>query len=239
MSRLVTFKLFAIPVTVQASFLLIAVLLGWTSGLGSVVTFLSWVFVVFVSIVLHELGHALVARSYGATVAIELNGFGGLTRWAVPEGELSPGQRAAVAAAGSAVGLVLGGLVWVISAVVGPFTGTLGLVVRLGIYVNVFWGLLNWLPIRPLDGGHLFSALLAKVVPQSAARVARVVFTITAAGALALAIYYRLIFVGILSAWLLLGELGLGQRSEQPAGLPTLSYDEPVAEPEDPPERMG
>ena len=38
--------------------------------------------------------------------------FGGLTNWLVPDKELGPGQRALVAAAGSGVGVVFGGLVW-------------------------------------------------------------------------------------------------------------------------------
>jgi Zn-dependent protease len=213
---------------VRPSFLVIALLLGWTSGFGSAAGFVTWVVVVFVSIVIHELGHALVARSFGAVVEIELNGFGGLTRWAAREhGELSPGRRAAVAASGSAVGLLFGGLVWLLSETMGPFEGIAGLASRLLIYVNVFWGLLNWLPIRPLDGGHLLTSLLEKIVPQRAAQVARVVFVITTTAALVVAVRYQLIFVAILSGWLLLGELGLGSASRSaPATMPELNYDD-------------
>ena len=188
MCGLAPFKLFGIPLRVRPSFLVIALLLGWSSGFGSAAGFVTWVVVVFVSIVIHELGHALVARSFGAVVEIELNGFGGLTRWAARDhGELSPGRRAAVAAAGSAVGLLFGGLVWLLSATMGPFEGIAGLATRLLVYVNVFWGLLNWLPIRPLDGGHLLTSLLEKIVPQRAAQVARVIFVITTAAALVVA----------------------------------------------------
>jgi Zn-dependent protease len=230
MWELAPFRLFGIPLRVRPSFLVIALLLGWTSGFGSMAGFVTWVVVVFVSIVVHELGHALVARSFGAVVEIELNGFGGLTRWAArDQGELSPGRRAAVAAAGSAVGLLFGGLVWVLSQTLGPFAGIPGLATRLLIYVNVFWGLLNWLPIRPLDGGHLLTSLLEKVVPQRATQVARVIFIITTAAALVVAVQYQLIFVAILSGWLLLGELGLGTaRQSAPATMPELSYDDPA-----------
>ena len=64
----------------------------------------AWIAIVFVSILVHELGHALTARAYGAEVEIELNGVGGLTRWSIPSDRLGPGRRALVAAAGSAVG---------------------------------------------------------------------------------------------------------------------------------------
>jgi Zn-dependent protease len=225
-----SFDLFRIPVSIQPSFLLIAVVLGWTSGFGTIEGFVTWVLIVFISILIHELGHAVVARSFGAAVEIELNGFGGLTRWGVTQGELPPGRRAAVAAAGSATGLVFGGLIWLLYAFLGPFAGLGGQAGRLLIYVNVFWGLLNWLPIRPLDGGHLLMALLSKTVPRQAPRVARVVFTVTAALALLASIRFGLLFIGILSAWLLLGELGAGRREPATSGLPALSYDQPEEE---------
>lgn len=230
MCRLITFRLFRIPITVQPSFLLISLLLGWSAGFGSIEVLVAWVLIVVVSILIHELGHALTARSYGARVEIELNGLGGLTRWGLPAGDLPPGKRAMVAAAGSATGMVLGGLVWVVASMTGPFSGITDFVVRNLIYVNLFWGLLNWLPIRPLDGGHLLTALLAKVIPERAEPVARVIFTVTAALALVAAIRFRLIFVGVLAAWLLMAELGAGARTAPRTGLPTLGYDQPEPE---------
>ncbi|MET0697122.1 MAG: hypothetical protein ABWZ58_06810, partial [Acidimicrobiia bacterium] len=100
-----TFRLIGIPVTIRPSFLLIAALIGFTSR-RPLVYLVAWVAIVFVSILIHELGHAITARSYGAEVEIELNGIGGLTSWSVPGKELGPGQRALVAAAGSGVGVL-------------------------------------------------------------------------------------------------------------------------------------
>ncbi len=166
MGAMPSFRLFGIPVTIRPSFLLIAALIGLSGGsLGLVV---AWVVVVFVSILIHELGHALTARSYGAEVAIELNGIGGLTSWSVPGKELGPGRRALVAAAGSGVGVLFGGMVFLFDRFTGPYDGITGFVIYYLIRVNVLWGLLNWLPIRPLDGGHLFTSLLQKVVPSKA-----------------------------------------------------------------------
>jgi len=185
-----------------------------------------WVMIVFVSVLVHEFGHALTARWFGASVEVELNGLGGLTRWGVPEGELPPGRRALVSAAGSASGFVLGGLAWGIWHLFGPFgNDVVDRGITLLIYVNFFWGLLNWLPIRPLDGGHLMVSLLAKLAPNNADRVARVVFMITSGLAVVLAIRYDLIFIAILAGWMFISEFGYGQRQSAPATIPELSYD--------------
>ena len=224
---LVTFKLLGIPVEVRPSFLLIAAFLGFS--LGAVDLILAWVGVIFVSILVHELGHALTARHYGSEVAIELNGIGGLTSWTVPEEGVTPGRRALIAAAGSATGLLFGALVWVVAAPLGPFTGIAGFTLDNLVRVNVFWGLLNWLPIRPLDGGHLFTSLLERVAPKRGETIADVVFFVTAAVGVTLAIYYQLIFVAILTGWLLWGEVArlIGPNSSSTT-VPVLDFDTPA-----------
>lgn len=229
-----SFQLFRIPVTVQPTFLLVAAAVALFSGSSNWRFAVIWISVIFISILIHELGHALVARRFGADVAIELNGLGGLTRWGVPEGDLTPGPRALVAAAGSAVGLAFGGLVWAVSTWLGPFDEPLvRLAFRLLIYVNVFWGLLNWLPIRPLDGGHLLMSLLSKVAPRSKETVARVIFMATSAVALYLAIQNDLIFIAILAGWMLISEFRSGQPPTSPVDIPDFDYDTPL----DPPRR--
>lgn len=221
-----SFRLFGIPVTIHPSFLLIAALLGFSSRFP-LVYLVAWVAIVFVSILIHELGHALTARSYGAEVEIELNAIGGLTSWAVPGKELGPGQRALVAAAGSGVGVIFGGLVWLFDRFTGPYDGVAGFVVSTLITVNVLWGLLNWLPIRPLDGGHLFTSLLQKVVPSKAEVIANVVFFITAAGALVVGLLTQRIFIALLAGWLLMGELTRGRQRRPPTSIPQMSFDPP------------
>ena len=222
------FSLFRIPITVRGSFLVIAALLGF-SGIREPAFIVSWVLIVFVSILIHEFGHAFTARWLGAEVAIELNGIGGLTRWSVPAADFGPGKRALVAFSGSAVGVVFGGIVWAVAAQFGPYSGLTAFVISRLIFVNVFWGLLNWLPIRPLDGGHLFEALLEKIAPNRVDSIARVVFTATAAAALIAAIRFQLIFVAVLSGWLLLSEFNIGKTPQPKAPIPPLTYDPPEA----------
>jgi Zn-dependent protease len=102
------------------------------------------------------------------------------------------------------------------------------------IYVNVFWGLLNWLPIRALDGGHLLESFLEKVIPEKAESVGRVVFIATAAAGVLIAIRLDLLFIAILAGWMLLSEFATGQRAPA-AGLPMLDYEAPASdEPSDP-----
>lgn len=227
------FRLFGMPVTVRTSFLIIAALIGF-AGVNNTEFTIAWIVIVFVSILIHELGHALTARSFGSDVAIELNGLGGLTRWNVPGGEITPGRRALIAAAGSATGLAFGGLVWALASAFGPYGSLTGFILNSTIYVNVFWGLLNWLPIRPLDGGHLLETLLEKVAPVRGEAIAKVIFVATAAGALAFAIWQRLVFIAVLAGWLLLSEFATSQETQRPpTGIPTLSYDEPEVTGED------
>ncbi len=230
-----SFRLFGIPVTIRPSFLVIAALIGLTSR-SPIIYLVAWVVIVFVSILIHELGHAITARSYGAEVEIELNGIGGLTSWSVPDKELSPGQRALVAAAGSGVGVLFGGLVWLFDRFTGPYFEVAGFVVRNLIVVNVLWGLLNWLPIRPLDGGHLFTSLLQKVIPARAEVTANIVFFITAVGALAWALWAQRIFLALIAGWLLMGELtrGRGGQTRPPAPIPQMTFDPPPVDAEAP-----
>ena len=234
MGEMPAFRLFGIPVTIHPSFLVIAALLGF-SGRLPVTYLVAWVVVVFISILIHELGHALTARSYGAEVEIELNAIGGLTSWAVPGEELSPGRRALVAAAGSGVGVIFGAMVWLFERFTGPYVEVAGFVVRNLIVVNVLWGLLNWLPIRPLDGGHLFSSLLQKVIPSRAESIGNVVFFLTAAGALVAGVMTRRIFLAVLAGWLLLGELTRGRKTRPTVPIPPMTFDRP----EEPAEREG
>ena len=110
----------------------------------------------------------------------------------------------------------------------GPFDPFPAYVINTLIWVNLFWGLLNWLPIRPLDGGHLLEALLQKTVPAKADVIARVVFTVTAAAALIWALQTRLLLIAVLAGWMLLAELGPRAQSQAPPPrIPEFSYDEP------------
>ena len=71
------FSLFGFPVRVHPMFWLVTLMLGYQSGDAAAV--LTWIVAVFLSILVHELGHALVMRAYGLRPWIVLHGMGGLT----------------------------------------------------------------------------------------------------------------------------------------------------------------
>ena len=107
--------LFGFGVDVNLSFLLmLGLMLFW----GGLVTGLVFVLVAFSAVLLHELGHALVARHLGVrVVGIELHFFGGAAKMmGQPK---SAGDEIAIAAAGPAVSFALGGLGIVAAAMTG------------------------------------------------------------------------------------------------------------------------
>jgi Zn-dependent protease len=112
----------------------------------------------FVSLLLHELGHAVQARRDGVEIdGITLWLFGGVARF---KGELpSAGAEFRMAIAGPLVTLVLGSA-FVALAVLAPLSETVdGVAAWLG-YINLFLLAFNLLPALPLDGGRVLRAAL-------------------------------------------------------------------------------
>lgn len=154
------FRVAGIPVRVHLFFLLTAFATGSTR-LNRPAALLAWMAVVFVSVLLHELGHALAYRRLGGRPSIELHGLGGTTS-ATGVGNLTPGQDAWVSFAGPGTGFLLGGLVLAATHLtpLGEATGLARTVVWDLLWVNIGWGIINLLPILPLDGGHILAALV-------------------------------------------------------------------------------
>lgn len=226
---MIRFGLAGVPVSVRPSFWLVALLLGL--GVPNRALLVAWVVIVFTSVLLHELGHALIARRYGADVSITLTTFGGYTRWSVSGEEMTPGRRALVAAAGSGVGIVIGLLALGVFYVTGPWSPMAEAVLRMFVWVNVGWGVLNWLPIRPLDGGHVLLAFLDIVAPKRGDRVATAVFVLTGLAALAAAVYFDLIFAALLAGFMTWSEVTRLFPPPQ-RGIPLeFSYDDLPEEP--------
>jgi Zn-dependent protease len=144
-------KIFGFPIEVGFSFLLLlgAVLL-WRGGIGGVFVALLG----FGSVLLHELGHALMARHLGVRIAgIELNFFGGAAK--MIDQPRSPGDEIAIAAAGPAVSFTLAGLAASLTA----FTGSS--LLEFLAWINLVIGLFNLIPAVPMDGGRILRACLS------------------------------------------------------------------------------
>jgi Zn-dependent protease len=143
--------LFGFPIRVNLSFILLLGLVlltvGGPQGLAIVLMAAG-------SVLLHELGHSLMARHLGIPVAsIELHFFGGAARMGMPR---SPGDEIAVAAAGPAVSFALAGLGHGLAAL----TGVQAL--ALFGWVNLLLAVFNLLPAFPSDGGRILRAWLAR-----------------------------------------------------------------------------
>ena len=171
----------------------------------------------FVSVLLHEMGHSLVALSQGVQVrSITLFLLGGV---ASVERECSTALGAlAVAAAGPAVSLVLAGLLLGGSHTayhLSPLLG--GMVTQLGT-LNLMLGLFNLLPGLPLDGGLIVKALVWQVTgsQRRGVEVANASGRLLSTLAVVLGAWLLLRGAGMGGAWLmLLGWFGLGAARNQ------------------------
>ncbi|MBW3599631.1 MAG: site-2 protease family protein [Planctomycetes bacterium] len=190
------FSLFGIPVRVHPFFWLTAVILGSGGiipGVQPMTQLLMWIAVVFVSILVHEMGHAFAMRYYGWAPRITLYAFGGLASYnrAYDSSHSSysrtgntPLGQVIISFAGPLAGFLLAGLVILVLFATGrsvPFS-LLGWQVEAGrgesllrsaffendtrsmwlfilvmhlLWVNIYWGLINLLPVYPLDGGQI------------------------------------------------------------------------------------
>ena len=197
------FRLFSVPVHIQPIFWVVAVVLGAPSGTSSreLAELAIWVVVLLVSILVHELGHAFAMRAYGNTPSIELWGLGGLTHWG-PGAVITPGRDIAVSLAGPFAGLLLGAGVFALSRISGPETGSLlEFTTRQALWINVAWGIVNLLPILPLDGGRVLESLASALAGRRGRRVAHGISLLLAASAAGIAFYTRQVWLGILGLW--------------------------------------
>ena len=171
----------------------------------------------FVSVLLHELGHSLVALSQGVKViSIKLFLLGGVA--SVDRECATPMGAALVAAAGPAVSLVLAGLFLALRVPAGQLAPGLGqMVLQLGL-LNLTLALFNLLPGLPLDGGLLLKALVWQISgsQRRGIQVANGCGRFLSFMALGLGTWMLLKGVGGPGLWLLvLGWFGLGAASRQ------------------------
>ena len=170
------FRIFGFPVRVRASFLVLSVILG--IGDGKPIGLAIWMVVVFVGILLHELGHALMGKAFGLSPAIELGGMGGLTYWAKGR-NVGAGKSLLISLAGPAVGITIGVAAKFIPAMPNPILHDL---VRDIVWVNLYWGVFNLFPILPLDGGNALRSLVQMTKLFDAELVVRIVSLVALAG---------------------------------------------------------
>jgi stage IV sporulation protein FB len=162
-------RMFGTPVRVHPLFWLIALILGYDStiqlGVGFVV---AWVACVFVSVLLHEFGHVWMGRLFGSHGYIVLYSFGGLAigsnqsprRW----------QRILVLLAGPGIQLVLWAILHfsaprLLLSISDASQRSVAIVLFMLLEINLFWPILNLLPIWPLDGGQVTREVFQAIMP--------------------------------------------------------------------------
>jgi stage IV sporulation protein FB len=184
------FRLLGIPVRVHPFFWVTTVFLGMGSKEADPKEILVWVAVVFVSILVHEFGHATMQRRYGGHPRVTLYGLGGLA--ACEDCDRTPWRQIVILLAGPFAGFLLAAIIVVVLKACGhvdefrlswipirlqPFDpvyyvqngrpALVDLVILDLLYVNIAWGLVNLLPVYPLDGGQLSRELFTLGNPRA------------------------------------------------------------------------
>ncbi len=244
------FRIGDVPVRVHPYFWLSTVFLGLDTnrkGADILIYLFVWAALEFVSVLVHEMGHILMGRYYGNRGYIILTGFCGLAVGAsdLPERK----QRIAVSLAGPGAGFLLAAVVAGLYAIYDPAETVylLGALINLPdhflrrddmvqftiyylLWINVYWGLVNLLPIWPLDGGHVCREICQAFRGREGMRLSAKISLVTAGGLAVLAFIewvkkaplipflsfgttlFAAIFFGILaySGWQLLKAIGQG-----------------------------
>ena len=159
---MIQFSILGIPVRVEPWFWITMAFIGGglhAANSTDILLVLVFVFAGFLSIMIHELGHALAIRKYGLPAAITLRAFGGYASF--PADKLDRKQSFVVTAAGPALQFVFGVLLIVLAPSISVPEGSLFLpFLRDLIWVSIAWSILNCLPVYPMDGGQMMAAIL-------------------------------------------------------------------------------
>jgi Zn-dependent protease len=189
------FRIFGIPITIEPPFLVVLAILGVTPNRPPIWV-IEWVLVAGVSVLAHELGHALAYRAFGVAPRIRLYSFGGLTYGAA----VPTARSIVVSLAGPLAGFAVGGVVFLVAQVVPAGSSAVDAVVRDLLFVNIGWGLFNLLPIIPMDGGRATTAVLEALMGNRGELVGRA-FSLVASGGLSIgALLVGQIYIALLAA---------------------------------------
>jgi len=155
-------RIFGIPIRLHIT-ILFFLLPAFVNNRFGFVFALEYAVGIVLSILIHELGHALTAKRYGMSgLSITLHGFGG---FATSSGYRTPRQQLIIVLAGPGATFALGLLLLWISRWLEPRSEAFLLTWILGT-VNIRLGFLNLLPILPWDGGAALQAILAHRVSE-------------------------------------------------------------------------
>ena len=158
------FTLFRIPVRVEPWHWLILGLMGAMGrnfdNRADIIGVLVFMMAGFFSILVHEMGHALTGRHFGARdTQVVLHGMGGVAIF--PQARFTRLQSFLTTFAGPGIQLILGAIAFFLFLKFAYIEG-LGLFLWSLYVVSIFWALLNCVPVWPLDGGQMLHAALGE-----------------------------------------------------------------------------
>jgi Zn-dependent protease len=183
-------SLFGIRITVDPSWVFVFALIAWSladpqgplhrtelSAGGRMALGILGSLLFFVSVLLHELSHSLVAQTRGVGVReIRLFIFGGVSVFE-DEARDAPAETW-ISVVGPLASLVLGALLFGCASLIGQ-TSAFGALLGYLAYVNVALALFNILPAYPMDGGRVLHSIIWRVTgnreqaTEIAARIGR------------------------------------------------------------------
>lgn len=197
---------FGIPVYLDFS--LIILLIIFMMDFGSFTYGLTFALVLALSIVAHELGHALTARAFGyGTRDITLSLLGGCASLiALPR---KSWQEFLTAIAGPAVSFAVSGLSWLALAFLPIGDAWTANVFYFAMWMNLTLGMFNLLPGFPMDGGRVFRSLMSAFMSRARATYIAMIVGRVFAVLLGLRGLHSMVtggrwgFVSILIAWMI------------------------------------
>jgi stage IV sporulation protein FB len=144
-----------IPLLIHPFFWIFAAIIGWLNSQTLMGT-LIWVGIIFVSVLFHEFGHALTAICFKQKAKIQLVALGGLTSFEGPK--LKFWQQFLITLNGPLFGFFLFLFASFLLKFSWPFVFVS--ILKATQFANLFWTVINLLPVLPLDGGQLLRIVL-------------------------------------------------------------------------------
>lgn len=177
-----------VPVYFLPDVLLLLILVYLWSPPGPVY-FLITLLAMLMSILMHELAHALVATARGMSgVTITLTGMGGFCSY---RGSPGHAQKLMISIAGPLANFLFAAIAWTVLEYVPLPDPHLRFAVGITLMFNLFLGILNSLPIYPLDGGQALLALASlRLRPATARRLVLSTSVAAAIGAVLLWLHF-------------------------------------------------
>lgn len=151
-----------------------------------------WTGIILVSVLVHEYGHALTALLFGQRAHIDLIGMGGVTQR--QGAKLKLWQDFVIVMNGPVFGLLLSLAANLLYRKLDDPNSVLGYILFVTYSVNLFWTVINLLPIQPLDGGHLLRIILEALFGLKGIKIA---------------LFCSMVLAGLLSAFFFVNQIFL------------------------------